>query len=65
MESWPHLPVLTTISTTRRLGGIWHLRQPITGQNGLLMADLWPAVTRQLRAAERPRELAIESIPSY
>ena len=41
------------------------LRQPITGQNGLLMADLWPAVTRQLRAAERPRELAIESIPSY
>ena len=42
-----------------------HVRQPITGQNGLSMAGPWPAVTRQFQAAERPPKLAIKQGASY
>ena len=51
MESWPHLPVLNTMSTTRRLGGI------SGNQSQARTAFLWPTYGRQLHDSYKPQSV--------
>ena len=50
---WVSFLALTVVHKCKCHNGCLHVRQPITGQNGLCMAGLWLAVTRLLRHRNR------------